>query len=297
MESLALRVWSVNHWTTKQVHPFSFILCSPSCPSGGKTWNKQTYTNQLLDLITRGNQEDFPRGLMQGVWVQSLVGELRSHMPLSQKKKKTPKQNRSNIVTNSIKSFKMVHMGGKKKKQQPSKWGGNEEGKGSWKQRRGCLVTAGEAREHCVSYLHLTHPSSSFSSLWSQNFEKSELQKFLTFINSASVSLQLGKWGQLEKQRHRKEKQLATVTQQVSGSVGTGVLSLLNPGQWNALYFHLYYMIFLPVVSSSSPWFPPTRFGMTSKDSQSALPSPIPQTPPLSECRVQWNRGRRENWH
>ena len=45
---------------------------------------------------------------MQGVQVQSLVGELRSDMPRSQKIKT---ENRNNIVTNSVKT---------KKKNQPS---------------------------------------------------------------------------------------------------------------------------------------------------------------------------------
>ena len=85
MESPALGVWSVNHWTTKEVPPLLFSAPLP-VPVGAKHGIKQMYTNQLLDLITRGHQEDFPRGLMQGIWVQSLVGELRSHMPLSQKK-------------------------------------------------------------------------------------------------------------------------------------------------------------------------------------------------------------------
>ena len=40
---------------------------------------------------------------VQGEQVQSLVGELRSHMPQGQK---TKTQNRSNIVTNSIKTLK-----------------------------------------------------------------------------------------------------------------------------------------------------------------------------------------------
>ena len=44
---------------------------------------------------------------MQGVQVPSLVRHLRSHMPHSQK---TKTQNRSNIVTNSIKTLKMVHI-------------------------------------------------------------------------------------------------------------------------------------------------------------------------------------------
>ena len=44
---------------------------------------------------------------VQGVQVQSLVGELRSHMPQGQK---TKTSNRSNIVTNPIKTLKMVHV-------------------------------------------------------------------------------------------------------------------------------------------------------------------------------------------
>ena len=44
---------------------------------------------------------------MQRVWVPSLVWELRSHM-LCSKKNKT--ENRSNIVTNSIKTLKMIHI-------------------------------------------------------------------------------------------------------------------------------------------------------------------------------------------
>ena len=45
---------------------------------------------------------------MQGVWVQSLVGELRSHMPQGLKNQNI--RNRSNIVTNLIKRLKMVHI-------------------------------------------------------------------------------------------------------------------------------------------------------------------------------------------
>ena len=44
---------------------------------------------------------------MQGLQVQSLVEELRSHVPLGQKAKT---ENRSNIVTNSIKTLKMAHI-------------------------------------------------------------------------------------------------------------------------------------------------------------------------------------------
>ena len=49
---------------------------------------------------------------MQGVWVWSLVGELSSPIPHSQK---TKTWNRSNIVTNSIKTLKVVHIKKKKK--------------------------------------------------------------------------------------------------------------------------------------------------------------------------------------
>ena len=44
---------------------------------------------------------------MQRVWVRSLIGELRSDMPHCQKIKM---ENRNNIVTNSVKTFKMVHI-------------------------------------------------------------------------------------------------------------------------------------------------------------------------------------------
>ena len=44
---------------------------------------------------------------VQGVQVRSLVGELRSHVPLGQE---IETENRSNIVTHSIKTLKMVHI-------------------------------------------------------------------------------------------------------------------------------------------------------------------------------------------
>ena len=51
---------------------------------------------------------------MQGMWVRSLVGGLRSHMSHGQK-------NKCNIVTNSIKTLKIVHTHTnlKKKKKRP----------------------------------------------------------------------------------------------------------------------------------------------------------------------------------
>ena len=50
---------------------------------------------------------------MQGVWVRSLVGELRSLMSWDQK---TKKYKGKNIVTNSEKTLKMVHIETLKKK-------------------------------------------------------------------------------------------------------------------------------------------------------------------------------------
>ena len=55
---------------------------------------------------------------MLGVWVQSLVKELKSHILHGQK---TKILNRSNIVTNSIKTLKMIHIKKKKKRQSNSK--------------------------------------------------------------------------------------------------------------------------------------------------------------------------------
>ena len=46
---------------------------------------------------------------MQGVQVWSLVRELRSHMPSGRKKKKK-RENRNNIITNLVKTLKMVHI-------------------------------------------------------------------------------------------------------------------------------------------------------------------------------------------
>ena len=57
---------------------------------------------------------DFSGGLvvktslpMHGVWIRSLVRELRSHIPQWQKSKT---ENRSTILVNSIKTLKMVHI-------------------------------------------------------------------------------------------------------------------------------------------------------------------------------------------
>ena len=46
---------------------------------------------------------------MQGVWVGSLFGEQRSHMPLGQKK--TKQKAEKILLPNSIKTFKTVHIG------------------------------------------------------------------------------------------------------------------------------------------------------------------------------------------
>ena len=58
---------------------------------------------------------------LQEVQVRSLVGELGSHMPRGQKNNI---KNRSNIVTSSVKTLKMVHIKKKKskKKKKKKKW-------------------------------------------------------------------------------------------------------------------------------------------------------------------------------
>ena len=55
---------------------------------------------------------------MQRVWVWSLVEEIRSHVPPGQK---TKTYNRSNIITNSIKTLTMVHIKKKKSLKKKSK--------------------------------------------------------------------------------------------------------------------------------------------------------------------------------
>jgi len=47
-----------------------------------------------------------------GVQIRSVVGETKCHMPCSQK---TKTLNRSDIVTNSIKTLEMVHIKNKRK--------------------------------------------------------------------------------------------------------------------------------------------------------------------------------------
>ena len=78
--------------------------------------------HEILLILLPSVWLDFPGGPVvktspsnEGGAVPSLVGKLRSHMPLGQKPKT---QNRSNIVTNSIKTLKMAHT---KKKQKPKK--------------------------------------------------------------------------------------------------------------------------------------------------------------------------------
>ena len=78
------------------------ILVNPIC--------EQKREKYLIHIYPKKICRDFSGGClpMQGVRIRSLVGELRSHMPHSQKEHKI--QNKNNIVTNSIKTFKMVHI-------------------------------------------------------------------------------------------------------------------------------------------------------------------------------------------
>ena len=63
----------------------------------------------------------------QGVQVRFLVCDLRSHMPPGKKKTKQ----RNSIVTNSVKTFKMIHIKIKKKKK--NKTGNRVEEMSGWR--------------------------------------------------------------------------------------------------------------------------------------------------------------------
>ena len=84
------------------------------------TWPLKNHSFDFSDLqhpiytTNQSGRREFPDGpvvyislLMKRAWVLSLVGELRSHMPCGGK---TKTKNRSNIVTNSTKTLKMVHI-------------------------------------------------------------------------------------------------------------------------------------------------------------------------------------------
>ena len=91
-------------------------------PSNNARSSLRVMAASFSSPLLRDKGWDFPGGPVvktspsnEGGAVPSLVGKLRSHMPLGQKPKT---QNRSNIVTNSIKTLKMAHT---KKKQKPKK--------------------------------------------------------------------------------------------------------------------------------------------------------------------------------
>ena len=93
------------HWA--QIFFFFFVSVNKTV----KKWTSRT------SLVVQWLRLPFP---MQEVWVQSLVKELRSNMPHSQKPKTS---NRSNIVTNSIKTLKTVHIKKNKKNFEKEKKG------------------------------------------------------------------------------------------------------------------------------------------------------------------------------
>ena len=74
----------------------------PVAASSGQEFSTQSLVGQGTSLVVQWLRPCLP---MQGLWVQSLVRELRSHMPCMPKAKT---YNRSNIVTNSIQTLKMV---------------------------------------------------------------------------------------------------------------------------------------------------------------------------------------------
>jgi len=79
------------------IHSQGRVLCDPS----DQNFKKITLGTSL---VVQGLGFCLP---MQGVQFPSLVGELRSHVPLGQK---TKTANRNNIVTNLIKTFKKISL-------------------------------------------------------------------------------------------------------------------------------------------------------------------------------------------
>ena len=75
------------------------FFCYLSCPFPIKS--SQCGTSLVVHWLTL-------RLAVQGALVRSLVGELRSHMPPGPKKQSA--ENRSNIVTRSVKTLKIVHI-------------------------------------------------------------------------------------------------------------------------------------------------------------------------------------------
>ena len=59
---------------------------------------------QRTSLVVQGLRLHLPT---EGMWIPPLVGELSYHVPHSQK---TKTQHRNNIIANSIKTLKMVHI-------------------------------------------------------------------------------------------------------------------------------------------------------------------------------------------
>ena len=91
------------------------------------------WTVQPMGSQRVGHDSNFHFTSNAGVWVWSLVREIRSHMPQGQK---TKTENRKNIVINSIKTLKMVHIKEKKnlKKEPPQR---------SWSQS--CIILLGSS--------------------------------------------------------------------------------------------------------------------------------------------------------
>ena len=82
--------------------------CGPPKNPHGLYWIKQNIFLKLISpgtsLVVQWLRLHLP---VQGVWVWSLIRELSSHLPRGQK---TKTWNRGYIVTNSIKTLKMVHI-------------------------------------------------------------------------------------------------------------------------------------------------------------------------------------------
>ena len=103
VSSVAGRFFTV--WATREAQNTCYNMNKPQTHYA--KWKKLDAKEHILGDLPGG---PVVKTLLSnsGVTVPSLVRKLRSHLPRGQKNKDM--KNRSNIVTNSIKTFKMVHI-------------------------------------------------------------------------------------------------------------------------------------------------------------------------------------------
>ena len=105
--SLALCWIYLAHWAG--LERWSGAPEGPVTPPPGNRRGPGAWAGTCIDKVQMWGLPWWPvvKIPVQGAWVQSLVGELRSHMLYGKKRNKLQNINRSNIVTNSIKTLKV----------------------------------------------------------------------------------------------------------------------------------------------------------------------------------------------